>query len=123
MKKDKQYIKDFVFLILLIISFFFLTNPFNLIMTGEIEMVILAFVSLFIITILIFLWKEDPIDEREENHLLIAGRISFFSTAVILLTAIIIQTLQHNLDLWIPLSLCVLLSSKILTVLYLKYKK
>ncbi len=114
MKKNNQNIKDLLFLILLVISFFFLINPLGIIMTTDFEMALLALVSLVVISVLIFAWKENPIDEREETHLLIASRLSFFASAIILLVAIIVQTLQHRIDVWIPIVLFVHLSSKIL---------
>jgi hypothetical protein len=92
-------------------------------MTNDLEMLVLGVMSLIVVAILVFMWKEDPVDEREEIHLLVAGRVSFFSTASILLVVLIVQTLQHNVDEWIPIILFVLLSSKILSVVYLKYKK
>jgi hypothetical protein len=123
MKKNKHDFRDILFVILLITSFFFLINPFGIIMTNDLEMLVLGVMSLIVVAILVFMWKEDPVDEREEIHLLVAGRVSFFSTASILLVVLIVQTLQHNVDEWIPIILFVLLSSKILSVVYLKYKK
>ena len=123
MKKNNQNIKDLLFLILLVISFFFLINPLGIIMTTDFEMALLALVSLVVISVLIIAWKENPIDEREETHLLIASRLSFFASAIILLVAIIVQTLQHRIDVWIPIVLFVHLSSKIFAIFYLKYKK
>jgi len=123
MKKIKENLKDLVSIILLIGSFFLLINPFGLIMTDQFQMLILALTSIIVITILIFLWKENPKDEREEAYLIVSSRISFFSVAIILLVALVVQALQHMIDLWIALSLITLVMSKILALAYLKSRK
>jgi len=123
MKKIKENLKDLVSIILLIGSFFLLINPFGLIMTDQFQMLMLALTSIIVITILIFLWKENPKDEREEAYLIVSSRISFFSVAIILLVALVVQALQHMIDLWIALSLITLVMSKILALAYLKSRK
>lgn len=123
MKKNKEYLKDFILIIVLIIASFLLVNPFGLIMTDELQMVVLALTCIVVITILIFLWKENPTDEREETYLLISNRIAFFAVSITLLIALIVQVFQHRIDEWIAISLCILLLSKILSIIYLKNKK
>lgn len=122
--KDKiKNIKDILFLLLLIISTLLLLNPLNIIMTDSISMISIGIISLIVIAVLIFTWKENPKDEREELHLYIASRISFFLVTTLLLVALIVQTFNHNIDPWIPLSLCILLISKIIIIFYLRIKK
>jgi len=123
MKKNREHFKDLISIILLIGSSFLLINPFGIIMTDQLQMAILALASIVVITFLIFIWKEDPKDEREEAYLVVSSRISFFSVAIVLLVALVVQTLQHMVDIWVTLALFTLLLSKIFSIIYLKNKK
>jgi len=123
MKKNKENLKDLILITLLIGSSFLLINPFGLIMTDQLQMVILALASIIVITFLIFIWKENPRDEREEAYLIVSSRISFFSVAIVLLIALVVQTLQHMADVWVTLALFTLLLSKIFSIIYMKCRK
>lgn len=92
-------------------------------MKGSVEMMFLSVLSLFVIGLLVFFWKEKARDEREELHLYKAGRASFFSVAIILLVGLIYQSFViHEIDPFIPVALCALLVSKVVTLLLLRNK-
>ena len=68
-----------------------------------------AEVSLLLTLIVVFLifasvvWKEQARDEREELHMLKAGRFSFLSGALILVIGIINQSMHNEVDAWLVL--------------------
>lgn len=70
-----------------------------------------------------FIWKEKGHDEREHLHTLTAGRVSFLIGSGILVTAIVVQSFQHNIDPWLIYALSGMVLSKLLTHLYQEYKK
>lgn len=113
---------DLVLIVLFVSSMLAFVNPFDFFMPSTLQMVLLGVVGAVIGAILIFLWQERPQDEREEAHLLMASRVSFFAVAFFLLLALVVQTFQHQLDIWIPISLTVLIVSKMGVVIYLKKK-
>ncbi len=71
--------------------------------------VILAFVVLAG-----FVWHEQAADEREALHSLMAGKFAFLGGVASLLIGIIKQTLEHQkLDIWLLVTLCVMVIVKL----------
>ncbi len=63
----------------------------------------------------VFVWKERALDEREEQQRLMTGRIGFLAGAGLLVAGIIIQTLRHELDTWLVITLSGMVLAKLLT--------
>ncbi len=63
----------------------------------------------------VFVWKERALDEREEQQRLMTGRIGFLTGAGLLVAGIIIQTLRHELDTWLIITLSGMVLAKLLT--------
>lgn len=104
-------------LILLGILIAFL-NPTGLLMP---ESTVMFLVILFVLTYFVymgFFWKESHGDEREQSHRLLAGRISFFVGSATLITGIVLQSLRHEIDPWMIITLGIMLLTKIVMRLY-----
>lgn len=79
----------------------------------------------FIVSFLIFaayLLRESSSDERESIHILTAGRISYLVGVGTLIGGIIIQTAQHDIDMWLVITLCAMVFSKLLSRIYSRFK-
>lgn len=78
---------------------------------------LLILVVVFII-FAIFVWKERARDEREEQHRLISGRVSFLCGAGVLVLGIVVETFHNRVDPWLLLALTIMVLAKIGTRLY-----
>lgn len=108
-------------LIILIIAILFL-NPGHLTMPDTmISMMIVGIIIAFLF-FAAYLLNEKPADEREALHILKAGRISYLAGVAMLITAIIVQGLAHEIDHWLIIILCVMLLSKLISRIYSRLK-
>ena len=67
-------------------------------------------------------WKENPQDEREGLHRMIANRIGYFTGAIVLLIGIVYQTITHSTDPWLATVLGLMILAKIIAIVYAKHK-
>lgn len=106
--------------IILIIALILLANPTMFWMPTPLHMVILV---VFILTFALFgtfLWQEKAADERENLHRFIIGRYAFLSITTTLVIGIIIQTLNHALDIWLVFALVVGILAKVVGGIYIR---
>ena len=93
-------------------------NPTGLLMP---ESTFMFLILMFVITYFVytgFIWKESQGDEREQSHRLLAGRFSFFAGTATLLCGIVVQSLQHEIDPWMIITLGVMILTKIVIRIY-----
>lgn len=67
--------------------------------------------------------KEKSTDEREQMHALSAGRTSYLVGVTILIVAVIIQALSHNIDPWLVIALCAMVFTKLISRIYSGIRK
>ena len=66
-----------------------------------------------------FLWREQPQDEREELHRMIAGRLGYLTGAGLLTVAIVAQALTaHDVDAWLVIALAGMIVAKLVGQAY-----
>lgn len=95
-----------------------LLNPFHWFMPEPmVMMMILAAVVVFAL-FASFVWKEKARDEREQLHRTFSGRIAFLSGTAVLVLGIIIEGLNHKVDVWLVLTLTVMIFAKIIASIY-----
>jgi len=116
---DRSQTHELIIVIILIILLGLLVNPFGFLMTDMMTTIFLACLLGAFAAFTSFLWKESPHDEREDRHRLIAGRVGFLAGAIILVIAIIIQSLNHSLDYWLVFALGGMALGKTLARIYL----
>lgn len=106
----------------LLISFLLLVIgdlvPFWMPMMGEL-------IALVCVTVLLLVWvsfvlSEKAADEREVYLKTQSGRVAYVAGLAILLTALIVQTLAHAIDPWVPIALAVMVVAKHVARLYLE---
>lgn len=104
-------------LILIVLLIFFL-NPFKFWMPTVLLMFMILGLLVAFCIFASFIWREKPRDEREDLHKMIAGRIAFLVGAATLVAGIIIQSLFHQLDYWLVLTLSIMILAKIAGLFY-----
>lgn len=93
-------------------------NPTGLLMP---ESTFMFLIIIFVLTYFVytgFIWKEAHGDEREQIHRLYAGRFSFFAGSASLIAGIVVQSLRHEIDPWLIISLGIMILTKILARIY-----
>lgn len=116
MKKYKQLLDVILLLGLATISLLAIA-PETFVMPSSLQMLILAAVLGFIATFLVLFWREQPDDEREMQNQALASRSAYTVGSLVLITALIIQSLNHELDPVIPIALLAMIATKIIVQL------
>lgn len=92
--------------------------PKTIVMPTSIQMIILAVVLALISLFLVMFWREEPNDERELQNQAIASRSAYFVGSLVLIVALIIQSLAHTLDPIVPITLLSMIGTKIIVQRY-----
>ena len=98
--------------ILVLVSLVALINPFNLLMSFGVEMGLVTALALGVVAFGVYVWREQPADEREAQHGTIAARIAYFSGVMVLLVGIAVQCFGPHIDPWLPGALATMVLAK-----------
>jgi|SRR3989344_6497775 len=100
---------------------FLLANPFGVYMLSMAGMTILALLVATFLAFSALVWGElRAADEREAAHQALVGRTAYLAGAAVLLGAIVVQSLWHNLDIALVLALGVMVLAKIIGNAYVR---
>ena len=113
MKKYKSLLDIFLLLSLSVIAFLAVA-PHAIIMPSALQMLILAIVLVLTSGFLLFLWREQPDDERELQNQVIASRWAYIIGSIVLILALVIQSLKHHIDPAVPIALLAMIATKII---------
>lgn len=113
-KKHSEIIIALVFLV----TMFLCLDPLDWYMPSMAEMLFLVLLVIVFAIFSVFIWKEGKGDEREVMHRMLAGRLAFLAGMAVLIVAIVIQSLQHQLDHWLVITLGVMVIAKLVGLLY-----
>lgn len=113
MKINKTRMSEWLLALAIIAALLLLVNPFGVIMTSAYVLTSLMLLGLAVIAFGAFIWRENYRDEREEHNAMKAGRLSYFAGGAVLVLAIIVETLQHTLDLWLVAALAIMVVTKL----------
>ena len=113
MKKYKQLL-DVVLLFGLATISLLAIAPKTFVMPTSLQMIILAIVLGLMAIFLVFLWREQPSDEREMQNQVIASRLAYIIGSFVLISALIIQSISHDIDPAIPGALLAMIATKII---------
>ena len=117
-----NFLHEIIVSLVLIVLLILCLNPFEFWMPpGLLMMLVLGLVVVFAL-FASFIWRENSKDEREGLHKMMAGRIAFLAGTAVLVTAIIVQSLRHELDFWLVLTLGTMILAKIIGLLYGRIK-
>ncbi|TSC71555.1 MAG: Uncharacterized protein G01um101470_550 [Parcubacteria group bacterium Gr01-1014_70] len=107
----------FVSLVLVVLLVLFL-NPFGFWMPDALVMMMVLGLIVVFALFSGFIWKEQARDEREMLHRMLAGRIAYLVGTGMLVLGIIVQTVRHDLDSWLVLTLGAMILAKIFGIIY-----
>ena len=116
--KKFSYFKELLISGVLILMLLLLINPFHFWMPNFLLMLILTILSATFLIFASLFWREKPKDERENFHSMTAGRISYLSGITTLIVGLIYQSIKHEIDIWLPIAITVMLISKIISHIY-----
>ena len=86
------------------------------------QMIILTATVVAFAIFVSLVWGERVRDEREQLHRFVADRAAFWSTAVMLMLAIVVQGEMGMIDSWLPIILGAMVLGKIAGLIYSKNK-
>ncbi len=113
MKKYKPVL-DIVLLLSLTAVSLLAVAPKTFVMPSSLQMLILACALGLIAAFLLLLWREKPSDEREMQNQALASRLAYIVGSVVLIAALLMQSLRHQLDSAIPLALLAMIATKVI---------
>lgn len=113
MKKYKQAV-DIILLLGLSTMALLAITPKTFVMPSSLQMLILALVLGLIAAFLVLFWREQPNDEREKQNQILASRTAYTVGSLVLIIALIIQSLHHDLDPAVPIALLAMIATKII---------
>ena len=95
-----------------------LLNPFHFWMPEMMVMAMFAVTFIVFALFAIFVLREKAQDEREVAHRMLSGRVAFLVGSALLTLGIIAQSLNHNVDAWLVVTLVAMILSKIVARIY-----
>ena len=118
----KTYITEIIIAVLLLVTLV-LFGSLKLSMSHSMGMLgTVGFLALLLVFIG-FILRERALDERDEYHRSIAGRIGFIAGVLVLALGIIIQNIEDGIDMWLLYALGAMILGKLFTHVYLKMRK
>jgi hypothetical protein len=113
-----NFLGEIIISSLLIGLLVFFVNPLDLLMPRALHPFMAPFLIVFFIILAGFLWKEQPGDERDQLHKLIASRLAYFAVIATLIIGIVFQSFKGNVDPFLVISICIALLAKITGLIY-----
>lgn len=114
--------KEIVLSVILVVLVVVLCNPFSLFMPNMFQMVALGLLVVCVGLFTGLVVHESVSDEREQLHRDRAGRVGYTAGLLVVLTGIVVQSVQHvPVDGWLLLTLIVMVLFKIVARGYSRY--
>lgn len=115
---DKNTIMELAVSIILIVVLFLFLSPIDLLMPmSHITMLGVLVVLLFMVFSGL-IWREKAHDERENVHVMGAGRFSFIVGLLIAIGGILTESLRHKIDPWLVFTAVGMILAKVIFRLY-----
>ncbi len=114
MKKYKSLL-DIVLLALLVFMCIAAILPHTIVMPSQLQMLLLIVVFGLMSTFLVLVWREQPNDEREAENQQLASRMAYLAGCIALIVTMLVQGASHKLDAAIPITLLVMILTKVVT--------
>jgi Kef-type K+ transport system membrane component KefB len=117
--KNNFLIKETTLAAVLLVLLFVLLNPFHWWM-ADMMLATLLILSLVVFGIFaLFVVQEKTVDEREQQHRVMAGRTAFIAGTLVLTLAILSQSIHHHVDPWLFITFVVMVIAKLGTRAYI----
>ena len=95
-----------------------LLNPFHFWMPDMMLMAMLALTLVVFALFAIFILREKIQDERDTVHRMLSGRVAFLVGSALLTIGIVVQGMQHAVDVWLVVVLVAMVLSKLIARIY-----
>jgi phosphatidylglycerophosphate synthase len=115
---QNNFTKEIAVSLILIALTVLLLNPFHFWMPDMIVMIMLILTLVVFALFATFVLQEKTQDERDVAHRMLSGRVAFLTGSALLTLGIVVQALQHNVDIWLVVILVAMVLSKIITRIY-----
>ncbi len=102
----------------LVVLTILLLNPIHFWMPTMVHVVMLVLTLVIFAFFAIFIVREKVQDEREMVHRMLSGRVAFLTGSALLTIAIVVQSLQDSVDVWLVIVLVAMVLSKLITRIY-----
>lgn len=112
--------KEIVVTIVLAVLVLVLLNPFNILMSSMLHMLILGLLVAIVGIFAGLILNEKVLDERERDHKDRAGRIGYTAGIFVVTVGVIAQTFQEMNDPWLLVVLLVMVLTKIISRIILR---
>lgn len=122
MKLEKRFLSEIIISIILVGLLVLLFNPTHLLMPTSVQMMLVVFLVVLFLAFFSFIWREKTSDERESLHRNLAGRFAYLTGTGVLVLGVIIQSLNHEIDIWLVIALITIVLSKVIGLLYSQFK-
>lgn len=113
---------EIIFSGIILILLVLLLNPFEFWMPDSMHMAILVGLVIAFSLFAMFVYREKANDEREVLLRFIAGRFAYLVGTTMLVIGIVVEALNHVINMWLILTLGVMILAKIVGVFYGKLK-
>jgi hypothetical protein len=118
MKKLSEIIVALVLVVILFIK----ADPFHWLMPDALQMIILCVLAAVFALYAGLIFREKAADERESLHLYKASRIAYLAGTITLTAVIVVQDILHQLDVWLVAVLGIMIVTKLIVLLWARYK-
>lgn len=113
---------EITFSLILLLLLVLLLNPFDFWMPDSMHMAILVGLVVAFAIFAIFVYREKAHDEREVLHRFIAGRFAYLVGTTVLVIGIVVEALNHSINIWLILTLAIMILAKLVGIFYGKLK-
>lgn len=121
--KIKQILPDSILFVAVLVLLVLLVNPYMLWMPSGLEMMMVAGLIVVVVVLIGYVWREQARDERESLNRLIATRLGYTIGLLGLLVGVVVQIIQHDVDVWLISGLVVMVLGKLIGNLYVELRK
>lgn len=109
-----RFINEITVSVLFVLLLLFFLDPLMVLMPSQALYLLMAGAVVLFVLFAGLVWRERPLDERDELHLMLAGRIGYLSGTVVLLVGVLVQSTSGHVDPWLVLALGAMIIGKLL---------
>ena len=88
----------------------------NVEMSDAASMMIVGLFSVALFAYVALVHREMPADEREKHISMTAGKYAYLAGALVLSIGIVAQSIEHDLDIWLPMALGAMVMTKLIAI-------
>lgn len=101
MKNKLQNYREPVLGVIILAALITIFTTKDVSMSDEVSFMLLTFFAIGVISYGVYVWQENPADEREKELLMIASKHAYLAGSFVVGLGIIVQSLNHELDSWL----------------------